>query len=131
MSMLDRMRSETYTPTPRWLYLLLKPAETLAGGIALANLTRLSQYVATLLVGIVYVALGLWAWYRARRVVISTAQGAFVGDFLYHGVLSAIALAIVTPVPLAARWLTVLALAALWWMLEVNNYGPMRAPASP
>jgi hypothetical protein len=42
MSFRDRMSAETGAPMPRWLYLLLKPVETLAGGVALAAVTGLS-----------------------------------------------------------------------------------------
>jgi hypothetical protein len=36
MSFRSRMLQDTGTPMPRWLYLLLKPVECLAGGVALA-----------------------------------------------------------------------------------------------
>lgn len=132
MSMLERMKTETGTPVPRWLYLLLKPVETLAGGIALAQLTRIPQFWATVDVALIYVWIGIYVWYRNRRKVLTTGPGQIFGDFWYHGILSAIAVILVVPhADLGLRWCTFLAGVALWWVLEVNNYGPIRSPDSP
>lgn len=131
MTFVSRMQTETGAPMPRWLYLLLKPAETLAGGIALAAVTGLPALWTTTGVAGFYVALGLWLWYRHRRVVISTARGEVVGDLWYHGILSAAAVAFVLPItPLLRLWVFI-ACAFTWWQLDTAGYGPMRDPNVP
>lgn len=126
MSFRDRMTAETGAPMPRWLYLLLKPVETLAGGVALTAVTGCSPVWATTGVAVFYVLLGLWLWYRNRRVVISTARGEIVGDFWYHGILSVAALPFVTAAPPIIRLGMFVACVALWWTLDTAGFGPVR-----
>lgn len=126
MTFIARMTAETGAPMPRWLYLLLKPVETLAGGVALAAVTGIRALWTTTAVATLYVLLGLCLWYRARRVVISTARGEVVGDAGYHGILSAAAVAFVLPVPPLLRLCTFLACALAWWQLDAAGYGPVR-----
>lgn len=131
MSFASRMTTETGAPMPRYLYLILKPVETLAGGVALAAVTALSPLWTTTGVAIVYVALGLWLWYRNRRVVISTARGEIVGDAAYHGILSLAAVAFVLPIAPPLRLAAFIVCAALWWQLDTDGFGVVRAPDAP
>jgi hypothetical protein len=72
------------------------------------------------------VLVGLWLWYRNGRVVISTARGEIVGDFWYHGILSAAAVAFVVPIAPPLRLVVFVACAIVWWQLDAAGYGPVR-----
>lgn len=127
MTFIARMQTETGAPMPRWLYLFLKPIETLAGGVALAAVTGWPALWTTTGVALFYVALGLYLWYRNRRVVISVARGEIVGDAAYHGILSIAAIAFVLP---EAPWVRLVAfafMAVAWWQFDTAGYGVVRA----
>lgn len=127
MSFRDRMTTETGAPMPRYLYLLLKPAEALAGGVALAAVTGLPALWTTTGVATLYVTLGLWLWYRHRRIVISTAPGEIVGDFWYHGILSTAAIPFVLPFPPLVRLALFLLCVLAWWIEDTAGFGVVRA----
>lgn len=114
---------------PRWLYLLLKPVETIAVGVLLERLFGFGSRPAAALALTLYVGVGLFLWYRSRPITLaSLAPGGFVGDSVYHALCSAPALVVWLPIPLWIRWVAITGLLALWWTLDTAGYGPMRAP---
>lgn len=126
-----RMQAETGTPMPRWLYLALKPIETVALGVFCWHFLGLSLTLAAWLVFLVYVGIGLLAWYRHRQVTFTLARGAFLGDLAYHGLCSlpaVLALAYLWPTWL--RLMAILVALLLWWALDINGYGPARNPTT-
>lgn len=131
MSFKDRMMAETGAPMPRYLYCLLKPAETLAGGVALSAVTGFDEQWTTWAVAFVYVWLGLFLWYRHRRIVITSGPGQLLGDAWYHGLLSLAAVPLVMPWHPLVRLAVFLGIVVTWWVSENAGYGVVRSPDAP
>jgi hypothetical protein len=125
------MTEETYAPMPRWLYLVYKPAATLAIAVGIATVTGLPALTVAWAVAAFYVAIGLWAWYRHRRIVITTGPGQLLGDFWYHGILSLPAPLLLMSMPPWAHGALLLVCGITWWQLDTAGYGPVRSPEAP
>lgn len=125
------MKTPTGANPPRWIYLIVKPLETIGLMEILARLFGQPHRRAAWLAVAIYVGAGIVAWYRKRSRVLDLKPGHLVGDVVYHGVLSLPAVALVATrggVPM--RWALVLLCALVWWWLDTNGYGPMRDPAT-
>jgi hypothetical protein len=129
MTLWIRMKTPTGADEPRWQYLLYKIIATLAGGAALAQVTTLPALWTTSAVATVYVAIGLWRWYRRRRIVITTGPGQIIGDAWYHGILSAAAVMFYLPILPPLRLAAFLGCLLVWWALENAGYGVVRNPS--
>ena len=129
MSLLSRLTTETGTPMPRYLYLLLKPVESIAIAVGVASLTGLPVLKVAWATVLVYTAIGLVLWYR-HGVKQWLGPGSFTGDAMYHGLLCLPAPIVVSSIPIVAKWALLAACAALWLVLEHAGFGPMRAPLS-
>lgn len=127
MTFYSRMKTETGSPMPRWLYLALKPVETVAMGVLFMRLFQISGLKAGIMAVVLYVGIGIIMWYRGG-IKRWFGHGSFVGDIIYHGILS---------VP-AIIWLwdrigryEAIGLTAVclifWWLLDTADYGPMRS----
>lgn len=122
-----RMTTETHSPTPRWLYLLLKPVETIAIAAGLVGLTHLPTMPVAWGVVAFYVGLGLYLWYKGG-IKRWTGKGGFLPDLIYHLLPSLPAVVVMSEnAPLGGKWLIIGGLVLIWWVLDLLGYGPMRS----
>jgi len=131
MTLIARLLAPSGFDEPHALYLLYKPVTTLAIGAALAQVTTLPALWTTSAVATVYVAIGLWRWYRRRRIVITSGPGQIVGDAWFHGILSVAAVMFYLPVFPPLRLAAFLGCVLVWWILENARYDVIRSPDSP